>query len=155
MFAPASCSHLACSSSLRESMQGAWQGVVCGSVGRYQGDCRKGKNDSMTRHDQARGSHCAGITGSRLNLVLYASTSAFLKVHNELHPRGDRALPESSPQSPRGGGCGRRGQREARAGNTPESGPHQAGEAHPGPISDGSGNRVMMAPNIPGRVLKT
>jgi hypothetical protein len=31
-----SCASQGCSSSLRESMQGAWQGVVCGSVGAVQ-----------------------------------------------------------------------------------------------------------------------
>ena len=37
----------------------------------------------------------------------------------------------------------------------PESGPRQAGEAHPSPVSDGSGNRAVMAPDIPGQKLKT
>ena len=53
------------------------------------------------------------------------------------------------------GGRGRRGQRDAHAGNTPESGPLRAGEAQPGPVSDGSSNRAVMASDMLGQKLKT
>jgi hypothetical protein len=37
----------------------------------------------------------------------------------------------------------------------PESGPHQAGEAHPSPVSDGYSNRAVMASDMLSQKLKT
>ena len=73
---------------------------------------------------------------------------------NELSPRGDRDLSELRLEWRDVQGVDAEDSGMP-APETTESGPLRDGEAHPGPISDGFGNRVVIAPNIPGRKLET